>query len=144
MDGFTLVEMMVVIAIMVTLMTLVGNGVAKGVEKARVQAEIISVYGQIKKAGVHAFVSGRSLELNFDKHSMVLIDDQNNVVSQATYEYLFFNYQSISFNRNGLPDRFELKVGEGDSARILELGPLFKRTTSVDCNINGGYVTQIS
>ena len=143
-NGFTLIELMVVIAIMVTVMTLVGNGVVKGVAKARVQAEIISVYRQVEKAGVYAFVSGQSLQLHFDGHTAVLTDKKNNVVSSSTYDHLVFDAQTINFSRNGLPDQFQLVIDQGDVARTLELGPLFKGNLSEAYWVNSSHVAHIS
>tara|TARA_B110000902_G_C14208511_1_gene550480 strand:+ start:23 stop:463 length:441 start_codon:yes stop_codon:yes gene_type:complete len=127
--GYTLIELMVVIAIMMTMLGLVGGGVIDGVARSQAQTEVVSVYSLIKKSGARAFSNGQTMVLSLNDNRAVLSTKSNLVLADITFEYLHFDNQKIIFRRNGLPHRFDLYLSVRGKPRELDLGPLFKRVS---------------
>jgi prepilin-type N-terminal cleavage/methylation domain-containing protein len=123
-QGFSLIELLVVVTIMMSVIGLVGGGVLKSVQKTEAQTEVISLYSLIKKAGVKAFASGTSLTLLFSGSDVVFVSNGRQEPKQA-FQHLQFSAQSIVFNRNGIPNRLELVVSVRGLQKVLELQSLF-------------------
>tara|TARA_B100000780_G_scaffold270333_1_gene229992 strand:- start:7238 stop:7669 length:432 start_codon:yes stop_codon:yes gene_type:complete len=124
-QGFSLIELLVVITIMMSVIGLVGGGVVKAVQKTEAQTEIISLYSLMKKAGVKAFASGTSLTLLFSGRDVVFVSNGREETKQV-FQYLQFSSQSIVFNRNGIPNRLKLVVSVSGLQKVLELQSLFQ------------------
>ena len=86
-QGFSLIELLVVITIMMSVIGLVGGGVLKSVQKTEAQTEVISLYSLIKKAGVKAFASGTSLTLLFSGSDVVFVSNGREEPKQ-TFQHL--------------------------------------------------------
>ena len=123
-QGFSLIELLVVITIMMSVIGLVGGGVVKSVQKTEAQTEVISLYSLIKKTGVKAFASGTSLTLLFSGSDVVFVSNGREEVKQV-FQHLQFSRQSIVFNRNGIPNHLKLVVSVRGLQKVLELQSLF-------------------
>ena len=107
--GVTLIELLIVISIMMTLLSLVGGLSLQTFKKAEAQTELISFYGLIKKAGMLGFASGGNvvLELSGNAVTMIVRDE---VRATKSFEYLSFKSEIIFFNR--MTNRFGCCIGQ--------------------------------
>lgn len=128
-SGFSLIELLIVVSIMMTLLGLVGGSLTTGVGRAEAQTEVVSVYNLVKKTGVRAFTSGQTLVLSLDQNQAKLIDSNDNLVSLVHYEHLLFDRQQIIFNSNGLPNLFAIGIQVRGIPKTLDLSSLFSRRT---------------
>ena len=118
--GFTLIELLIVITIMMALIGLVGGNTLKSIERAEAQTEIASIYSLLKKASAHAFSSGRSVTVRFDK-SQVQVTRESMGVTKKQFDHLWFEDQAITFNRSGFPDVFAVELLARGVKRDLSL-----------------------
>ncbi|CAI8296717.1 MAG: Uncharacterised protein [Porticoccaceae bacterium UBA1117] len=122
-SGFTLLELMIVITIMMTLLSLVGSSALESIERAKAQTEIIELYSLVKKSSVHSFASGRSVALVF-KGRQININIEGDVPSEKIFNHLSFDSQVVSFNRNGLPDKVSISLDNRGIRRRLIIASL--------------------
>ena len=137
-SGVTLIELLVVITIMMTVLGLVGGATVDSVDRARAQTEVISLYSLFKKCSVQAFASGSAIELTFEGAAVnILIDGGDQV--QKQFEHLLFDDQTVSFNRNGLPDTLLITVKVRGVPRELDLDIIFDNFVVSDAVRDGNY-----
>lgn len=128
--GITLIELLVVIAIMMTALTIVGGLTIETVEKANAQSEIVSIYSAVKKSSVLAFSTGRLVVLSFaDQRLEISIGGA--VYQVNDFDQLYFESQTITFSRNGVPNIMILRVRARDIERRLDLRALFNRSGQI-------------
>lgn len=125
--GFSLIELLIVLSIMMTLLGLVGGNVIESVERTRAQAEVVSFFELLKKCGVSAFASGQSLSIVLDGNR-VTIEPSTGQVREVIYEYLDFEDYQMTFLRNGLPDTVNLTVNVSGKLRQLDFAETFDIT----------------
>ena len=125
--GFSLIELLIVLSIMMTLLGLVGGNVIESVERTRAQAEVVSFFELLKKCGVSAFASGQSLSVVLDGNR-VTIEPSTGQVREVIYEYLDFEDYQMTFFRNGLPDTVNLTVNVSGKPRQLDFAETFNIT----------------
>lgn len=125
-SGATLLELLVVMTLMMTLLGLVGSGTVNGVARAQAQTEVITVYALIKKTGVRAFASGRTLEMMFDADAVTLTH-KGRILHGVSFKHLFFAPQKITINRNGYPNKVSLTVDVRGVTKNLELSGIFSQ-----------------
>jgi prepilin-type N-terminal cleavage/methylation domain-containing protein len=99
--GFTLIELMVVIAIMSLLMSLVGPLVVNSLQKAQAKVEVMTIKRWAKHISYRAFLTQSDLILVLEGKSVLLKDRKDRVIKSLDFEYLFFQPQNIPFNHNG-------------------------------------------
>ena len=128
-QGVTLIELLIVITIMMGVLGLVGGSTLSAVDRAKAQAEFISVHSLIKKTAVRSFSTGVGLSLHF-KSGEVSVFNGSELYSQRNFEHLEFEDQSLSFNRNGFPDGFRISVNVRGVERVIDLLPLFDNFSS--------------
>lgn len=121
--GATLLELLLVMAIMMTLIGLVGGSTIESVDRAAAQTEVISVYSLTKRAGVRAFASGKTVSLKFSGSSVDVFLG-GSLLLQKKYEHLRFADQTVSFNRNGIVDKLVITVSVRGIDRSLNLNLL--------------------
>ena len=68
--GFTLIELMVVMAIMSVAFSLIGPNLMKVYEKAKYQSESIELREILKRISNKAFLNGRAVSLEFFENQM--------------------------------------------------------------------------
>lgn len=132
--GFTLIELMVVMAIISISMMLVGPNIMKRYDRAKSQVELVQLRETIKKIGHFAFLNGRDISLYFDKGMMKYHYNDNVIVelkktkrgaSQIKrFSYLNFPKQQIQVSASGQSDTAILNVVVGDQEKQLSLDGL--------------------
>ena len=126
--GFSLIELLIVLSIMMTLLGLVGGNVIESVERTRAQAEVVSFFELLKKCGVTAFASGQSLSVVLDGNRVTIEPSSTGQVREVIYEYLDFEDHQMTFFRNGLPDTVNLTVNVSGKPRQLDFAETFDIT----------------
>ena len=126
--GFTMIELLIVLMIMMTLLGLVGGNVIESVQRTRAQAEVVSFLELLKKCGVTAFASGQSLSLALDGNRITIEPASTGQVHEVIYEHLDFEVHQMTFFRNGLPDTDNVSVNVDGKSRRLDFVETFDIT----------------
>lgn len=101
-NGFTLIEIMIVMSIVALLMGLVGPIAIQNLEKAEAKSELLSVNNWLKQVSYRAYISGQHLTLKLNGKKVQLFTTQSSkLIKQNTFEYLFFQPQVLEFNNKG-------------------------------------------
>ncbi|CAH1552967.1 type II secretion system protein [Vibrio rotiferianus] len=120
MRGFTLIELMVVLVILGTMLSLVGPLAVSNVDKAKVTTEIAQLNNWITKVSLSAYYKGFPIIASFEGKQIRVfaepvtrfddkeeqIDHQPNeteIIDKIEFDVLFFQPQQIQFNKNGFP-----------------------------------------
>lgn len=99
--GFSLIELMVVMTIMVGLLSLVGPLAVRNVESTQYKAEEKQFKNWLLKLSHIAFYSGQPVSVSVTERSAVAtIGPEQEVLA---IEYLDFPAQQIRFTKNGYP-----------------------------------------
>jgi prepilin-type N-terminal cleavage/methylation domain-containing protein len=116
--GFTLIELMVVMAIVALLMSMVGPLAINAVDKANARQEMLTMKNWLRKISYRAFATGNSYQLKLSGNKVELflissdttsnineeITDESNKqipVISRTFAALFFQPQALTYNANG-------------------------------------------
>ena len=126
-----MIELLVVITIVMTVLSLLGGAGLRTVEKARAQGELISVYGIIRKASVRAFTSGKPLDVLFVGPSVRIMSSKKRLLEKK-FEYLEFDEQFVFLDRNGMSNTLSLTARVNDSERVIDLRELIMTNGRVD------------
>ena len=125
-QGFTLIELMVVVVLMMLVISLVAPMGVNMVEKAKAQTEYIQLQSFFKKRSQQAFLSSQVVYIETSDNSLTYWQrgDQRTV---KTFDNLVFSKEisKFSFNRTGLPSLLLLDVQVGNKALTLDLGSLW-------------------
>ncbi|MDA9371660.1 type II secretion system GspH family protein [Porticoccaceae bacterium] len=128
-SGMTLIELLIVLSIMMTALSLVGGLALETLDKTRAQTEVISVYSLIKKASIRAFSSGSGVMLAFDNQNLNVFVEKE-LQTGKTFKYLDFPRQVILFNRNGLPNILQITVAVDGTETVLDFKTIFDANVS--------------
>jgi len=130
-NGFTLIELITVMSIMVIILSLVGPLTIKFIDKAQAQSEFITLKNSLKKVSYLSFASATPQMLTFENKQLI-ISKPNTENKKFTFKFLTFSPQKISFNSRGytspevltlsfLNDKQDInlfKLIEGEDAKI--------------------------
>jgi prepilin-type N-terminal cleavage/methylation domain-containing protein len=128
--GFTLVELLIVMAIMSLILSIVGPLTVKIVDKAQAQSELITLKNAIHKLSYKAFASATPYTLTLSSKTLKLESQRSNL-STHRFEYLSFAEQVITFNSRGYPSPETVNVFLLDRNETINL---FKLIEGVDEN----------
>ena len=120
-SGFTLVELLVVLAILGLVVALVGPLTADRLDKARAQEEWLVLERTVSGLAFRAFAEGRAVELQAEGGRLAwrVAGADERVLS---LEHLFFDpAQTITINANGIAAPAQLTVRRDERERRLEL-----------------------
>ena len=123
--GFSLIELMIVLAIMMSLIGLVGGGVIGAIDRARAQTEVIGLHQLLKKAGIKAFSTGQNVVLIFDKTTVRVSFRSTGLDKIIVFEHLSFKPNKITFFKNGVPDATSLAFAVRGRDRQLDFTSAF-------------------
>jgi prepilin-type N-terminal cleavage/methylation domain-containing protein len=121
--GFTLVELLIVMAIMSLILSIVGPLTVKMVDKAQAQSELITLKNAIHKLSYKAFASATPYTLTLNSKILRLESERSNP-SIHRFEYLSFSDQVITFNSRGYPSPETLSFflqGRNDTINLFKL-----------------------
>lgn len=119
--GFTLVELLVVLAILGLAVALVGPLTADRLDKARAQEEWLVLERTVTGLAFRAFAEGRPVELQADGARLAwrVAGAEERVLS---LQHLFFNpAQTVTINANGVAAPRQLTVRQAGRERSLAL-----------------------
>lgn len=104
-NGFTLIELMIVMSIVALLMGLVGPLAINSVEKAQAKQEMLTLKNWLRKVSDKAFYTGKShcIELQ-GKQALLFIKGNPDPIEKTAFESIFFQPQKINYNSNGFVD----------------------------------------
>ena len=102
--GFTLIELMIVMAIVALLMGMVGPLAINSLEKAEAKQEMLSLKNWLSKVSYKAYATGQAQQITLVGKNITLsgLSAINNKQVVETFESLFFQPQVISFNKKGM------------------------------------------
>ena len=119
--GFTLVELLVVLAILGSIIALVGPLTADRLDKARAQEEWLILDRTVRGLAFRAFADGREVELRGEGAELrwkVAGADERSL----PLKHLFFDSpQVVRINTNGVADPSSLALHQAGRARVLVL-----------------------
>ena len=119
--GFTLVEILVVMAILGFLVALVGPLTADRLDKARAQEEWIVLDRTVRGLAFRAFADGREVEMRGEGMKLTWKIAGADERSLAMKQLFFDQPQVVRINSNGVAEPEALQVHQRGLARTLEL-----------------------
>lgn len=100
--GFTLIELMIVMAIVALLMGMVGPLAINSLEKAEAKQEMLSLKNWLKKISARAFYTGKIHRVELKgKQVTLFISNEEEPLTVNKFESLSFQPQNIMYNRKG-------------------------------------------
>jgi prepilin-type N-terminal cleavage/methylation domain-containing protein len=107
--AFTLIELMIVLAIVSILISLVGPLTIDSLNKARARSELLTFQGWIKYVGNKSFISGGETLVSLKgKSATEFINGQQG--KTINFDQLFFQPQDIVINPNGFMQPAKVSV----------------------------------
>ena len=109
--GFSLVELLVVLAVASVLMALVGPLGFESVERVKTQTEVVAIQRWYNKMGHTAFIQGQSIEVRAqDGGQLVAIMGEEVVGDQRLNRLSFTEGNNLVFSASGIPSRSQLAL----------------------------------
>ena len=108
-QGFTMIELLVVLAIVATVIGLVGPLTIESIGKYQSKVEMVEVKAVISRFSNIAFLRGERVHLIFREHSITKEKD-GEIEDSFTFDNLYFYPTELSFNQSGVPDISEIKL----------------------------------
>jgi prepilin-type N-terminal cleavage/methylation domain-containing protein len=119
--GFTLVELLVVLAILGLLVALVGPLTVDRLDKARAQEEWIVLDRTLRGLAFRAFVEGRDVEIHGEGARLTWVMAGSAGQSRNLEQLFFDEPQSVRINSNGIAEPAALRLHQRGNPRTLEL-----------------------
>jgi prepilin-type N-terminal cleavage/methylation domain-containing protein len=103
-QGFTLIELMIVMSIVALLMGLVGPLAINSLEKAQAKQELLTVKNWLKKISYRAFTTGQTHIVKLAGKNVMLYSkgQQTMPIENRDFEALFFQPQELIYNKKGI------------------------------------------
>ena len=107
-NGFSLMELMVVMAIMSIVMGLTGGLVTKTIDQQTRQVELQKVRQLFKRLGYHAYYNGFPISLRMQENTITITE--NNQQTNIDFEQLTFspNDYTITTNSAVTPNKYKV------------------------------------
>lgn len=128
--GFTMIELLIVMAIVSSLMALVGPLVIDSYEKAQAKVEMQQLNNYISRLSYGAFADGQAKVIRLEGKQATIFNDSDEQPSREfLFEHLFFQPQEIYLNTNGFTVTRTVDVQIRGKTRVLtiELGDEHER-----------------
>tara|TARA_B100001059_G_scaffold21424_1_gene17253 strand:- start:3005 stop:3415 length:411 start_codon:yes stop_codon:yes gene_type:complete len=101
-NGFTLIELIIVLSIVSLLLSVVAPISIKAVDKTEAKTELLNTTKWIKNIGFQAFIAQQSYTLELTGNTLNLYKNPSNeLIKTKTLKSLKFNQQWVNFNANG-------------------------------------------
>jgi prepilin-type N-terminal cleavage/methylation domain-containing protein len=123
--GFTMMELMVVMAIMGGLMALVGPALMNSYQKMQVQSETRKLRQSLSKVSYKAFLAGKpiTIELTASTLKYFYTSEPQKKHSQQ-YQHIYFETQTLAINANGFIDNTHVEYTADEKLQRLSLEEL--------------------
>ncbi len=125
--GFTLVELLIVLAIVGTIISLVAPLGMRQLERAKAQEEWLVLERTLSGLAFNAFTQDAPITLEASGRRLSWTQFGQTKPSMIEFEQLSFDRQIIAFNANGLADQSELRLRQRERARVMRLNRGFER-----------------
>lgn len=119
--GFTLVELLIVLAIMGLLVGLVGGVGVERLEKARAQEEWLVLERLVRGLSFRAFAGGREIEITGDGAQLVWRIGAEPAHGRALERWFVAPAQRIVIDAHGIAQPAQLTLVRGQLSRAIEL-----------------------
>ena len=118
--GFTLIEVLIVIVILMTMVSFVSPLGIRQIERAQAHQDLLTVKRLIVNVSNFSYSSGRVTELTFSKNRVTI--HKGNTEKVVELKHLNFSQeQHLTFNNNGYPDTRVLEYSNNNNTLSLEL-----------------------
>ncbi|MCC2614806.1 type II secretion system GspH family protein [Aestuariibacter halophilus] len=120
--GFTLVELLVVLAIAGTIGALVGPNLFRALDSVTVESDLRTLRGTVKSLSHLAFINDRDISVKFsdDRMHYWYLDAPQRQQSLA-FETLRFPLQEVKISRAGFPWPQQIRADAGNEATTVAL-----------------------
>jgi prepilin-type N-terminal cleavage/methylation domain-containing protein len=129
--GFSLIELLVVLAISSTLVVIVGPLGYQSIERVKKQTELVALQRWYDRMGYKAFIRGHSVTLDLvDEERLTAVSRTFGVVGERKIADIFPVGDPIVFSSSGIPSRNKLllKDASGRSYEMAVAGALSVRS----------------
>ncbi|CAH9056817.1 hypothetical protein PSECIP111854_01870 [Pseudoalteromonas sp. CIP111854] len=105
-NGFTLIELMIVMMIVALLTSLVGPLAFESLSRSQAKSEVMEVKRVLASASQKAFLLGEKLEIELSGSEIKILKVDNvQLLKQMNFELVSFKPQKFEFNSKGLTQR---------------------------------------
>ena len=133
--GFTLIELMVVMAIVALLVGLVGPMTMQQLDKAQAKAELLNLKRELVAVSQRAFFSDMQLTAKLaGKELNVYSEDSQTIIYNKNFDYLFFQPQEIVFNNIGFVDLISINANYRDEPLKININELINKPYAFNQN----------
>ncbi|MDB2380687.1 type II secretion system GspH family protein [Luminiphilus sp.] len=109
--GFSLIELLVVLAIASTLVALVGPASYRSIERARTQTELVAIQRWYDRMGYNAFIRGESVRVEWKSPQTIVAISDNELVGEKNTQFVTADYQGyVVFTPAGIPSRSQISL----------------------------------
>ncbi|MDG1750742.1 MAG: type II secretion system protein [Thalassotalea sp.] len=119
--GFTLIELMVVLAIMGTAFALVGPNIMKSYDKVKAQSEVKELTEILKKISYKAFINGRSVDVSFNQNHIQYKYTDSQKTNKVSFNFIGFPEQDLNFTSAGFTNINNLTLYYNGNEHLLSL-----------------------
>jgi len=127
-SAFTLIELMVVMAIVALLMSMVGPLAINTLEKAQAKQEMLTMKNWFRKISYRAFSTGQTyqLKLSGKKAELFQVDvnekrESSKLILSKNLESLFFQPQILTYSKKGFVTPMTVKGIYRNKALLVDL-----------------------
>lgn len=118
-NGFTLLELLVVIGILALVVALVSPLAASRVDHAKARSEFLSIKSSLKLQSLQSFTRGVSTQISL-KESDFISQDSDGKVKRESFNFIEFPEQQFVINANGYPSVGRITVIVNAVERYIE------------------------
>lgn len=123
-SGFSLIELMVVMAIMAILMGLTGGVIVKNLAQQQRLVELEKTQHFFKLLSYKAYYSGHSIKVDVDDSTLKI--NINNEITTVEYKELKFVKTNFVVKTSSIVSPNTFKVTWNDDVREFPINPMFK------------------
>jgi len=121
-NGFTLIELMVVMSIVALLMTMVGPLAINSVEKANAKQEMLSLKNWFRKVSARAFYTSQAHTVKLaGKEVYLYVEEQEQAIEKFSFQSLFFQPQVLNYSNKGFVELDKITGTYRGKLLVLEL-----------------------
>lgn len=123
-QGFTLIELMIVLAIVGSAIALVGPNLFKAYDNTQRRAEQKDLDDLLQAISYKAFINNRAVEIRFSDNTIRYGYQDTNKRITLTFEWLTFPNQQIRVSEYGYPNSLGVRIVAQGEETILSFSQL--------------------